>query len=70
MVTSHGEPNEWGFAGESTAPQPARDTPEEREEDVAEEIAVPDTDITSDLTEALAEATDEDEATRARGAGP
>lgn len=60
-MTSHDEPNEWGFAGESTAPEPAHDTPEEREEDAAEEIAVPGSDVPTELSEALAEITDEEE---------
>jgi hypothetical protein len=59
-VTSHDEPNEWGFAGEATAPEPAHDTPEEREAEAAEEIAVPGSDLSTDLSEALAEITDED----------
>jgi hypothetical protein len=60
-VTSHDEPNEWGFAGETTAPEPAHDTPAEREEDLAEKLAVPADDLTEDLTEALAEVTDQQE---------
>lgn len=60
-MTSHDEPNEWGFAGEGTAPEPARDTPEEREADAAEEISVPGSDVPAELSDALAEITDEDE---------
>jgi hypothetical protein len=60
-VTSHDQPNEWGFAGEGTAPQPAHDTEDEREEDRAEQMAVPGDDLTADLSEALAEVTDRDE---------
>jgi hypothetical protein len=54
----HDEPNEYGFAGEPTAPQPP---PRGRrdEKDVAEEVAVPGDDVTMELSEALAEA-DED----------
>jgi hypothetical protein len=60
-VTSHDEPNPWGFAGDPAMPQPARDTPEEREEDQAERVAIPSDDLTEDITEALAEVTDHDE---------
>ncbi|HEX2772496.1 MAG TPA: hypothetical protein VHN18_08720 [Micromonosporaceae bacterium] len=60
-MTSHDEPNEWGFAGEATAPQPAHDTTAEHEEDLAEEVAIPGDDLTAELSEALAEVTDQDE---------
>jgi hypothetical protein len=60
-VTSHDQPNEWGFAGEGTAPQPAHDTTAEREEDLAEQVAVPGDDLTTELSEALGEVTDGDE---------
>jgi hypothetical protein len=60
-VTSHDEPNEWGFAGESTAPEPAHDTAAEHEEDLAERVAVPGDDLSTELSEALAEVTDRDE---------
>lgn len=62
-MTSHDEPNRWGFAGEATAPEPAHDTPAEHEEDLAEQVAVPADDLTADLTEALAEVTDGEEET-------
>jgi hypothetical protein len=61
IVTSHDEPNEWGFAGEGTAPEPAREPPEERELDVAEEIAVPGADVPRELGDALEELTDRGE---------
>jgi hypothetical protein len=61
FVTSHDEPNEWGFAGQATAPEPARDTPEEAEEDKAEELAVPGTDVTTELSAALEDATGDDD---------
>ncbi|HEX7743885.1 MAG TPA: hypothetical protein VF462_01300 [Micromonosporaceae bacterium] len=60
-MTSHDEPNEWGFAGQGTAPEPAHEAPEEREADAAEAIAVPGSDIPTELSEALAEITDEEE---------
>lgn len=60
-MTSHDEPNEWGFAGEATAPQPAHDTTAEHEEDLAERVAVPGDDLTAELSEALAEVTDQEE---------
>ena len=60
-MTSHDEPNEWGFAGQATAPEPAHDTPEEAEEDTAEEVAVPSTDLATELSAALADATEGDE---------
>jgi hypothetical protein len=60
-VTSHDEPNEWGFAGDPTAPEPAHDTTAEHEEDLAEQVAVPADDLTAELSEALAEVTDGDE---------
>ena len=69
-MTSHDEPNEWGFAGEGTAPQPAHDTPEEQDEDLAEETAVPGDDITAELTDALAEITDQDGAVEPDERGP
>jgi hypothetical protein len=51
----HDEPNEFGFAGEATVPQPER--PHRRnqadEEDEAEEVAVPGDDLTEGLTESL-----------------
>jgi hypothetical protein len=61
LVTSHDEPNPWGFAGDPALPQPAHDTAAEREEDQAERVAVPADDLTEDISEALAEVTDQDE---------
>jgi hypothetical protein len=68
-VTSHDEPNEWGFAGQGTAPEPAHDTPDEAEEDAAEQIAVPGTDVPAELSEALADSTMGDEDELPDGAG-
>lgn len=68
-MTSHDEPNEWGFAGEGTAPEPAREPPDERELDAAEEIAVPGADVPTELGDALAEITDEGEESEPGTAG-
>jgi hypothetical protein len=55
------EPNEYGFAGEPATP----DVRPDAEPDPAEEIAVPDDDLTAAVSEAFADATDEDtDATR------
>jgi hypothetical protein len=63
----HDEPNEYGFAGEPTAPQPP---PRGRvdEKDVAEEVAVPGDDVTEELSEALPES--DEEGNRRAKAGP
>ena len=60
-MRSHDEPNEWGFAGQGTAPEPAHDTPEEARRDAAEDIAVPGADLATELSQALVDATDGDE---------
>jgi hypothetical protein len=54
----HDEPNEYGFAGETTAPEPERPhRPDEIDEaEEAEEVAVP----ADDLTEGLSESLDDD----------
>jgi hypothetical protein len=52
------EPNEYGFAGEPTAPEP---TPERRDEVDGEEIAVPAGDLTGATTGAIEELTDRDD---------
>jgi hypothetical protein len=58
------QPNEYGFAGGATAPQPQR-TPEPNEEVDGESVAVPAGDLTGAITEALDELTEHDEDTRA-----
>jgi hypothetical protein len=58
------QPNEYGFAGGATAPQPQR-TPEPTEEVDGESVAVPAGDLTGAITEAIDELTEHDEDTRA-----
>ncbi|MFI9639716.1 hypothetical protein ACIG87_06555 [Micromonospora sp. NPDC051925] len=53
-MSRHDEPNEYGFAGEATAPEtPAGGRPDEW--DRAEAVAVPGDDLTEPATEALEE---------------
>lgn len=54
------QPNEFGFAGGATAPQP-ENTHSSRLHDEVESIAVPAGDITGAVTEAIEEFTDHDE---------
>lgn len=53
-MSKHDEPNEYGFAGDATAPEPP---PRGRrdETDEAEAVAVPGDDLTAEFTEALAD---------------
>ena len=60
MTTESDQPNEYGFAGGATAPEPMR-TPEPIEEVDAESIAVPAGDVTGAITEAIDELTEPDE---------
>ncbi|MCY1144929.1 hypothetical protein OWR29_43620 [Actinoplanes sp. Pm04-4] len=53
----HDEPNEFGFAGGATAPEPERGT----EEGYGESIAVPAGDLTGAITGAIEEATERDD---------
>lgn len=55
MTTTH-EPNEEGFAGDPTAPEPRPDEPDPHA--AAEEVAVPDDDLTSAVVDAVDEADD------------
>ncbi|MEU4687398.1 hypothetical protein [Actinoplanes sp. NPDC023714] len=55
--TKADEPNEFGFAGAGTAPEPQH-THEDRLHEQAEAIAVPSGDITGAVTEAIDEFTD------------
>lgn len=48
------EPNEFGFAGDATGPEPRTGRTDE-----AEDVAVPADDLTGPLTSALEEATDQ-----------
>ena len=55
--TETDEPNEFGFAGAATAPEPQH-TSGDRLHEQAEAIAVPSGDITGAVTEAIDEVTD------------
>ncbi|MFC0006426.1 hypothetical protein [Micromonospora siamensis] len=62
-MSKHDEPNEYGFAGGATAPEPpAGGRPDEQ--DRAEAVAVPGDDFTEPLTDALSD-TDEEQEQRA-----
>ncbi|WP_431908849.1 hypothetical protein [Micromonospora carbonacea] len=59
-MSRHDEPNEYGFAGGATAPEPpAGGRPDEQ--DLAEEVAVPGDDLTGPVSEALSEETEQAE---------
>ncbi|MEO3743314.1 hypothetical protein [Plantactinospora sp. B5E13] len=60
-MTRHDEPNEYGFAGDATAPQP--EPPHERDEvkEEAEEAAVPGSDLSREFREALADSALDDD---------
>ncbi|MEV0944532.1 hypothetical protein [Micromonospora wenchangensis] len=53
-MSRHDEPNEYGFAGGATAPQPPPGGRSD-EQDRAEAVAVPGDDLTGSVTEALEE---------------
>ena len=53
------QPNEYGFAGGATAPEPMK-TPEPIEEVDGESVAVPAGDLTGAITEAIDELTERD----------
>lgn len=64
-MSRHDEPNEYGFAGGATAPEPPRGgRPDER--DRAEAIAVPGDDLLDPYADAVEEETDGTEEERAR----
>jgi hypothetical protein len=54
----HDEPNEYGFAGDGTAPEPPPGGKAD-EQDRAEAVAVPGDDLTAPAAEALAEETED-----------
>ncbi|MEU4681223.1 hypothetical protein [Micromonospora sp. NPDC023737] len=58
-MSRHDEPNEYGFAGDPTAPEPP---PRGRtdEQDRVEQVAVPGDDLTEPAAEALYEETDDE----------
>ncbi|MGI5520775.1 hypothetical protein [Micromonospora cremea] len=57
-MSRHDEPNEYGFAGDATAPEPQPGGKPD-EQDLAEEVAVPGDDLTEPAAEALSEETEE-----------
>jgi hypothetical protein len=57
-MSRHDEPNEYGFSGGATAPEPQPGAKPD-EQDLAEEVAVPGDDLTAPATEALAEETED-----------
>ncbi|MEU7752746.1 hypothetical protein AB0B57_29405 [Micromonospora sp. NPDC049101] len=57
-MSRHDEPNEYGFAGSGTAPEPPSGGKPD-EQDRAEEVAVPGDDLTAPAAEALVEETEE-----------
>lgn len=60
-MNRHDEPNEYGFAGDATAPQPpAGGRPDEQ--DLAEEVAVPADDLMDPAADAVYEETDDEHA--------
>ncbi|WP_406065069.1 hypothetical protein [Micromonospora sp. NBC_00860] len=54
----HDEPNEYGFAGDGTAPEPPPGGKAD-EQDRAEAVAVPGDDLTGPAADALAEETED-----------
>lgn len=54
------EPNEYGFAGAGTAPEPRDEAAGEPAEESAERTAVPDDDLTGPLADGLGDATGQD----------
>ncbi|WP_431924277.1 hypothetical protein [Micromonospora wenchangensis] len=66
-MSRHDEPNEYGFAGGATAPQPPPGGRPD-EQDRVESVAVPGDDLTGSVTEALEETEpdDRDDAARRR----
>ncbi|MFJ6194512.1 hypothetical protein [Micromonospora sp. NPDC092111] len=53
-MSRHDEPNEYGFVGEATAPEPPAGGRQD-EQDRAEAVAVPGDDLTEPVSEALEE---------------
>ncbi|MEV4812351.1 hypothetical protein [Micromonospora avicenniae] len=58
-MSRHDEPNEYGFAGGATAPEPPPGGRAD-EQDRAEQVAVPGDDLTEPAAEALYEETDDE----------
>ncbi|MER5335457.1 hypothetical protein [Micromonospora sp. NPDC002717] len=61
----HDEPNEYGFAGDATAPQPPAGGRAD-EQDRAEEVAVPADDLMEPVSDALADEQEERRAAERR----
>ncbi|WP_091606960.1 hypothetical protein [Micromonospora mirobrigensis] len=59
-MSKHDEPNEYGFAGGATAPEPPPGGRPD-EQDRAEAVAVPGDDLTEPLTDALGDTEEERE---------
>ncbi|MFC4147600.1 hypothetical protein ACFO0M_15190 [Micromonospora mangrovi] len=59
-MSRHDEPNEYGFAGGATAPEPPPGGRPD-EQDLAEEVAVPGDDLTEPFADALEETEETDE---------
>ena len=62
-MSRHDEPNEYGFAGETTAPEPPPGGRPD-EQDKAESVAVPADDLMEPYAEAVEEETEEPEEER------
>ncbi|EEP69985.1 hypothetical protein MCAG_00312 [Micromonospora sp. ATCC 39149] len=56
-MSRHDEPNEYGFAGGATAPQPPPGGRPD-EQDLAQEVAVPGDDLTESFSDAVSEETE------------
>ncbi|GAA3761198.1 hypothetical protein GCM10022225_53540 [Plantactinospora mayteni] len=61
-MTRHDEPNEYGFAGDVTLPEPERPHKRDVVEEEAEDVAVPGSDLSREFQEALADSDQVDEA--------
>ncbi|MEU4642875.1 hypothetical protein [Micromonospora sp. NPDC023814] len=64
-MSKHDEPNEYGFAGGATAPQPPAGGRAD-EQDRAEEVAVPGDDLMEPVSDALADEQEERRAAERR----
>ncbi|MFG3698242.1 hypothetical protein ACIBTZ_29215 [Micromonospora sp. NPDC049460] len=64
-MSKHDEPNEYGFAGDATAPQPPAGGRAD-EQDRAEEVAVPADDLMEPVSDALADEQEERRAAERR----
>ncbi|MFY1692547.1 hypothetical protein [Plantactinospora sp. WMMB782] len=69
-MTRHDEPNEYGFAGDVTLPEPERPHKRDAVEEEAEEVAVPGSDLSREFREALADSDQVDDADDGRPGSP